>query len=140
MARTYSQKQSSRTVRMAAITLGIVLAALAAKAGLRALGIDDGGWVALGFLLVGFAATFALALPFWQGLDDFQREGHAVSVYWGNLAGLAVTACIVAAVGLARSQFMLGVATLAVIQLGCSLLLYANWRLKGRDFGFRNGE
>lgn len=140
MPSTYSAKQASRSVRMVATTLAIVLAALAAKAGLRAAGIDDGGWVALGFMLVGFAAVLALALPFWKGLDDFQRQGHAVSVYWGNLAGLAVTACIIAAIGLARSEFMLGVATLAVIQFGCSLLLYANWRLKGRGFGFRTDE
>lgn len=140
MQSTYSAKQSSRTVRMMAIILAIVLAALATKAGLRALGIDDGGWVAPGFVLVGFAAVFALALPFWRGLDDFQRQGHAVSAYWGSLGGLAVTACILAVVGLARSEFMLGVATLAVIQIGCSLILYANWRLNGRGFGFRPGE
>lgn len=140
MSSTYSAKQSSRSVRTVAITLGIVLAALAAKAGLNAAGIDDGGWAALVFMTVGFAAVFALALPLWKGLDDFQRQGHAVSVYWGSLAGLAVTACIITAVGLARSEFMLGVATLAVIQLGCSLILYTRWRLKGRGFGFRPGQ
>lgn len=139
MPSTYSAKQSYRSVRMVAITLAIVLAALAAKAGLRAAGIDDGGWVALGFILVGFAAVFALALPFWKGLDDFQRQGHAVSVCWGSLAGLAVTACMITSVGLARSEFMQGVATLAVIQLGCSLILYTRLRLKGRGFGFRPG-
>jgi hypothetical protein len=125
---------------MAAITLGMVLAALAAKAGLRALGFDDVGWVALGFVLAGFATVFAFGLPFWKGLDDFQRQGHTVSVYWGNLAGLAATACIVAAGGLIGSEFMRGVATLAVVQLGCSLIFYAHWRLKGRGFGFRTGE
>ncbi|PXW79189.1 hypothetical protein C7451_101253 [Blastomonas natatoria] len=140
MPRTYSERQSSRTTRMVAITLGLALVALAAKAGLLALGIDDAGWVALGFILIGFAAVFLLGLQFWKGLDDFQRQGHAVSTYWGNIGGLAVTACIIAGAGLARSEFVLGVATLAVTQLGCSLILYGHWRLKARGLGFRAGE
>jgi hypothetical protein len=125
---------------MAAITLGVVLAGLAAKSGLRALGIDDAGWVALGFVLVGFTAVLILGLQFWKDLDDFQRQGHAVSAYWGNIAGLAVAACTIAATGLARSEFTLGVAALSTIQLGCSLILYALWRLKGRGFSLRPGE
>jgi hypothetical protein len=125
---------------MLCITLGLALLALAAKPGLLALGIDGAGWISLGFVLIGFAAVFVLGLPFWKGLDDFQREGHAVSVYWGSLAGLAVAVCILVATGLAKSEFMLGVATLAVMQLGCSLILYAGWRLKARGFGFRPGE
>ena len=137
LSKTYSEKQLRRTVAFAVVPLAI---AFAAKVVLRAIGVDDGGWLAFGNVFFAFFAFFLLGAQFWRGLDDMQRQGHAVSWYWGSMGGLAVTACIIAATGLARSQFMLGVATLIVMQLSCSLVLYAIWWLKGRGFGFRSGE
>ncbi|MDC0886342.1 hypothetical protein OAS19_00920 [Altererythrobacter sp.] len=137
MPRTYSEKQSRRMVVFAVLPL---VAALTAKVALRALGVDDGGWLALSVILAAFCAFFLLGAQFWKGLDDMHRQGHAVSWYWGSMGGLAVTACIIAATGLARSEFMLGVATLIVMQLVCSSVLYAIWLLKGRGFSFRSGK
>ena len=137
MSKTYSEKQSRRTVVFAVVPLA---AAFTAKVILRALGIDEGGWLTFGIVLAAFSAFFLLGAQFWRGLDDMQRQGHSVSWYWGSMGGLAVTACIIAATGLARSQFTLGVATLIVMQLGCSLILYAFWWLKGRGFSLGSGE
>ncbi|MGB7407851.1 MAG: hypothetical protein WA908_05045 [Pontixanthobacter sp.] len=137
MSKTYSEKQLRRTVLFAVIPLSV---AFLAKIAMRAFDVDDGGWFAFGIALFAFSAFFLFGVPFWKGLDDLQRQGSAVSWYWGSFGGLAVTACIIAAADLAGSQFMLGVATLIVMQLGCSSILYAAWRFKGRGFGFRSGE
>lgn len=140
MPKTYSEKQSRRTVVMAAVTLALAATAVIAKAALRAFDIDDEGWVALGFVLLAFSAVFVLGVQFWRGLDDMQRQGHAVSWYWGSVGGLAVTACLIVVTGKSHSEFTLGVATLMVMQLGCSLILYGFWWLKGRGFSIRSGE
>ena len=95
---------------------------------------------AFGFVLIAFSALILLGLQFWRGLDDMHKQGHAYSWYWGSIGGLAVTACIITASGLARSEFTLGVATLMVMQLVCSMILYAFWWFKGRGFSFRSGE
>lgn len=137
MSKTYSAKQSRRTILLAVVPLAV---AFAAKFALRALGVDDGGRLAFGFVLIAFSALILLGLQFWRGLDDIQKQGHAYSWYWGGIGGLAVTACIITASGLARSEFTLGVATLMVMQLVCSLILYAFWWFKGRGFSFRSGE
>ena len=125
MAKTYSEKQSRRTVAWATVTLALTAIAFVTKAALRAFGIDDGGWLALGYVIVGFALVFVLGFQFWKGMDEMQRRGYALSWYWGSVGGLAVTACIIIASGLAQSQFTLGVATLVVMQLVCSMLFYA---------------
>lgn len=140
MSKTYSKKQSRRTVVMAGFVLAFAAAAIATKAAFRAWGVEDGGWLATGFIVVGFFGVFLLGSRFWKSLDDMQRQGHAVSWYWGSIGGLAITACIINATGLAKSEFTLGVATLFVVQLGCSLVLYTFWWLKGRGFSFRLGE
>lgn len=112
MSKTYSQKQSRRTVVMVVVPLVL---AFIAKAALSASGVDDGRWLAFAFVLVAFSALLLLGARFWRGLDDMQRQGHAVSWYWGSISGLAITACIITATGLARSEFTLGVATLMVL-------------------------
>ncbi|MCP5396275.1 MAG: hypothetical protein H6918_06025 [Sphingomonadaceae bacterium] len=137
MSKSYSEKLSRRTVMMAVVPLAILFAG---KAALTALGVDDGGWFVVGLILCGFSAFLILGAHYWKLLDDMQRQGQAVSGYWGGMAGLGVTACIMAAAGLSHSQFALGVATLAVFQLVCSTLIYAFWSLKGRGFSFRSGE
>lgn len=137
MSKTYSEKQSQRAITMASVVLALALIAMLAK---RVWGEEDGGWMALGFVVFGFSAVFLLGSWFWRSLDDLQRQGHAFSWYWGSLAGLAATACIIAEAGFARSEFTLGVATLMVMQLGFSMILYAFWWLKGRGFSFRSGE
>ncbi|MGB7372561.1 hypothetical protein [Pontixanthobacter sp.] len=140
MSKTYSEKQSRRAVLMAASILALAGVAIAMKTGFRALGVDDGGWLAIGCIVVGFAAVFLVGSRIWKGLDDMQRQGHATSWYWGGIGGLAVTALIISATGLAKSEFTLGVATLMVMQLACSLIFYAFWWLKGRGFSFSSGE
>lgn len=140
MSKTYSEKQSRRTVSMAISILALAVVAVAMKTAFRAWGVDDGGWLAIGFIVVGFSAVFLVGSRLWKGLDDMQRQGHATSWYWGSIGGLAVTALIISVTGLAKSEFTLGVATLMVMQLACSLILYAFWWLKGRGFSFRSGE
>ena len=125
---------------MGVVILALAAAAMATKAAFRAWGVDDGGWLATGFVVVGFFAVFLLGSRFWKGLDDIQRQGHAATWYWGGIGGLAITALIISVTGLAKSEFTLGVATLMVMQLGCSVILYAFWWLKGRGFSFRSGE
>lgn len=140
MSKTYSEKQSRRTVLVAISFLALAAVAIALKAAFRAWGVDEGGWLPTGFLVVGFSAVFLVGSRFWKGLDDMQRQGHATSWYWGSIGGLAVTALIINVAGLAKSEFTLGVATLMVMQLACSLILYAFWWLRGRGFSFRSGE
>ena len=140
MSKTYSEKQSRRNVLMATSILVLAAVAIALKAAFRVWSVDDGGWLAVGVIVVGFSAVFLLGSRIWKSLDDMQRQGHAVSWYWGGIGGLALTACIIAATGLGKSQFALGVATLMVMQLACSMILYASWWLKGRGFSFRSGE
>lgn len=136
----YSEKQLRRSVVMLSVTLALAAVMFAAKAAIRAFGIDDSGTLAFIYVIVGFFAVFVLGRQFWRGLDDMQRLGHAVSCYWGGIGGLAITACIIVATGRGQSEFTLGVTTLMVMQLLCSLLLYAIWWLKGRGFSFRSGE
>lgn len=140
MSKTYSEKQSRRTVLMAIFTLALAAVAIAMKTAFSAWGVDDDGWLAIGFMVVGFFAVFVAGSRFWKGLDDMQRQGHATSWYWGSIGGLAVTALIISVTGLAKSEFTLGAATLMVMQLACSLILYAFWWLKGRGFSFRSVE
>lgn len=140
MPKTYSEKQSRRTVVMATSILVFAAVAIAMKAAFRAWGVDDGGWLALGFIVIGFSAVFFVGSRMWKSLDDMQRQGHGVSWYWGSIGGLAITACIISATGLGKSEFTLGVATLMVMQLVCSVTFYALWWLKRRDFSFRSGE
>ena len=140
MSKTYSEKQSRRNIVLAVFVLAFAVAAIALKTALRASGVDDGGWLSTGFVVVGFLGVFWLGSRFWKNLDDIQRQGHANSWYWGSIGGLAITALIISVTGLAKSEFTLGVATLMVMQLACSLLLYSFWWLKGRGFSFRSGE
>lgn len=140
MSKLYSEKQSRRTIVMAAVVLALAATTIAAKTALRAWGLDDGGWLATGFVAVGFSAVFLLGSQFWKRLDDMQRQGHATSWYWGSMGGLAITALIISVTGLSKSEFTLGVATLMVMQLGCSAILYSFWWLKGRGFSFHSGE
>ena len=137
MSKTYSEKQSRRTVVIATFILVFAAVAIAMKAAFRAWGVDDGGWLAMGFVVIGFCAVFFFGSRLWRSLDDMQRQGHAVSWYWGGIGGLALTACIITVTGLGKSEFTLGVATLMVMQLACSLIFYAFWWLKGRGFSFR---
>ncbi len=140
MSKTYSEKQSRRTVMMSLTILTLAAAVVAIKAALRAWSVDDGGWLATGFVVIGFSAIFVFGSRFWKGLDDIQRQGHATSWYWGCIGGVAMSALIISVTGLAKSEFTLGVATLMVMQLVCSVIFYAFWWLKGRDFSFRSGE
>ncbi|MCB2087706.1 MAG: hypothetical protein KDD98_02635 [Sphingomonadaceae bacterium] len=137
MSRTYSENLTRRTVAMALFPLAVLFAG---KAVMQAMGMDGGAWFKFGLVFCGFAAFFVLARPYWVTLDDMQRQGQAVSGYWGGMAGLAVTACIIAGGDLYRSEFTVGVATLMVLQLVCSMSLYGFWWLKGRGFSFRPGE
>ncbi|MXP10368.1 hypothetical protein [Pseudoblastomonas halimionae] len=137
MSKTYSENMSRRAVAFVVITLAV---ALGAKVAMEEWGRSDGGWLAFGLVLLSFSTFMVFGVRFWRSLDDLQRQGHAASWYWGSMAGLALTACLIAATGLRQSEFTLGVATLLVSQLGCYLVLYALWSLKGRGFGFRSGK
>jgi hypothetical protein len=135
--KTYSQKMSRRSIALVAITLGT---AFVAKAAMREWGGDDGGWLAFGLTFFTFSLVFLLGGNFWRSFDDMQRQGQAISWYWGSIAGIALAACLIAATGKAQSEFMTGVGTLVILQLICSLLLHIFWWFKGRGYSFRSSE
>ena len=140
MPKTYSEKMSHRTVILVGVTLALAFIACIVKAAIREWGVNDGGWLAFGFVLFAYSAFFLLGTHFWRSLDDMQRQGQAVSWFWGSMVGLAVVACWIFGTGQSQSEFTKGVGTLVILQLGCSLLLHAFWWLKGRGFSFRSCE
>ncbi len=136
MPKTYSEKMSSRSVATVVIPLAV---AVIVSAAVREWG-QGGGWLAFGLVFFSFSVFFVLGVQFWRSLDDMQRKGQATSWYWGSIAGLALTACLIAATGKAQSEFTTGVGTLVILQMSCSLFLHAFWWLEGRGFNLRSGE
>ena len=110
--------------------VGPVLAAAGASMMLRSVAPGEHFWLVLGALLVVCALALWACLPWWNRLDDMQKQGHMVSWYWGGLAGgIAGLMWVVAAVGV-HGQMAVGALIVFLGEAAGFLLFLFVWALR----------
>ena len=89
-------------------------------------------WLVFPLLLLVAGAMMLVPMPWWNRLDDLQKQGQLNSWYWGGLAGgLVVLMWIVAATG-PDSPVSKGAVALFIGQGAGFLIAYAVWWWRGR--------
>lgn len=89
-------------------------------------------WLVFPALLLVFALAMAAVQPFWNRLDDVQKNGHLVSWYWGGQAGAVVVLMgLVAATG-THSHYSLGGLAVFMGQAVAFGIAWLIWRLRLR--------
>lgn len=111
-----------------------VTAALGAGIGLfsRNFGAAVPPWLMFGGLLIVFAGQAWLAWQWWRPLDDFQKQGHLVSWYWGGMGGAVVMIVWLVSNRAQHSDFGMGAASLLTAQGIGFALYYLVWWMRGR--------
>lgn len=98
-------------------------------------GIDGGPkrfWATFPLFLIGFGAAFAFFLPYWNRLDDLQKQGQLVSWYWGGMGGAIVMLAWLLAMNLHRSEFGRGAGLMLLAQVIGFAVAWVIWGLRGR--------
>ena len=124
MQPSYSARLRRATWLAFAIPL---IAAAGASVVLRSINPGEHFWPILAMLWAVCALALWACLPWWNRLDDMQKQGHTVSWYWGGLGGgiLALTG-LVAAVGV-HGELAVGGLIAMLGQLVGFLVFWAFW-------------
>jgi hypothetical protein len=89
-------------------------------------------WLVFPLLLLVAAALMLAPMPWWNRLDDVQKQGQLNSWYWGSLpGGLAVLMWIVAATG-PDSPASKGAVAMFIGQAAGFMVAFAVWWWRGR--------
>ena len=82
-------------------------------------------------LIAGGLAMWA-CVPWWNRLDDMQRQGHLVSWYWGGTGGAVVALMALFAAKGVRSEMASGGVIVLLAEAVAFLLFWAVWALRRR--------
>lgn len=89
-------------------------------------------WLIFPLLLLVAAAIMLVPMPWWNKLDDVQKQGQLTSWYWGGMAGgLVVLMWIVAATG-PDSPVSKGAVAMFLGQGAGFAITWAIWWWRGR--------
>jgi len=89
-------------------------------------------WLVFGGLIAICALAMWACIPWWNRLDDMQRQYHTVSWYWGGLAGgIFALMALIAATGAQSPQSMGGLSVL-IGQTIAFLGFWAIWAWRRR--------
>ena len=89
-------------------------------------------WIVYPIYLALAALIFAMMHPWWQRLDDLQRQGQTVSWYWGGLGGALAMAMWLFANDIQHTDFGRGAVVMVFAQVAGYAIAYAIWWLRGR--------
>ena len=89
-------------------------------------------WLVFAGLLLMCALAMWACVPWWNRLDDMQKQYHTVSWYWGGVAGgIAALMFLIAATG-TRSPQSLGGLSVLMGQTIAFLAFWGIWALRRR--------
>ena len=95
-------------------------------------GVPDNFWMSFPLFLLGFGAVFAFFMPYWNRLDDVQKQGHQISWYWGGMAGAVIMLVWLVAMNAHRSEFGMGAGIMFMVQTIGFAVAWVVWGLRGR--------
>ena len=94
---------------------------------LRKVGPGEHFWLVFPILVVGCALALLACVPWWNRLDDMQKQGHMVSWYWGGTAGGITSLMALVAYSGVRSDLATGGFVVLLTEAGAFLLAWALW-------------
>lgn len=102
---------------------------------LRTVGPGEHFWLIFPLLLVGCGLALWACVPWWNRLDDMQKQGHLVSWYWGGLAGGIVSLMALVASSGVRSAIASGGLIVLLSEAAGFLLFWVVWAYARRGPG-----
>jgi hypothetical protein len=119
---------SARLRRATLLAFGVApLIGIAAALFLRKIGPGEHFWLVFPILVVGCVVALLACVPWWNRLDDMQKQGHLVSWYWGGTAGAIVSLMGLVAHSGVRSDLATGGMIVLLAEAGAYLLWWAFW-------------
>ena len=131
MSKTSYSTRLRRATLLAYLSAPVV--GLAGALLLRSVRPGEHFWPVFLTLAAGCFLALLACVPWWNRMDDMQRQYHTVSWYWGGLAGgIIALMALIAATGAQSSQSMGGLSVL--LTEGIAFLLFWSvwaWRRRG---------
>jgi hypothetical protein len=100
---------------------------VAAAVVLRSVRPGEHFWVVFAGLVLICALAIWACVPWWNRLDDMQKQYHTVSWYWGGVGGGIVALMALIAASGAQSQASLGGLSVLLGQTVAFLVFWAVW-------------
>ena len=94
---------------------------------LRTVGPGEHFWIVFPVLLAGCGLALLASVPWWNRLDDMQKQGHLVSWYWGGLAGGIISLMALVAYSGVRSDLATGGLTVLLSETAAFMLAWFFW-------------
>ncbi|MGB7372928.1 hypothetical protein [Pontixanthobacter sp.] len=89
-------------------------------------------WVVAPILIVLFAVQLIAIRPWWNHLDDLQKQAHLTSWYWGGMSGAVLFIIWLVANTMHHSDFGMGAGAMFFAQFAGFCAYYLYWRVRGR--------